>query len=245
MEEEFNYRVVKVGTQYWMAENLRTTRYNDGEPIPTNTASAAYTTTISPSCCIASNTFTVDGTTFGYGTYSQNANATTSPFPAMRVEYGVEYNFSAIVGHGITAINAPFIAPQDMISPAGWHIPNYEELEILRNYVTQSTATDGTWPEFNAQSKDPAANLSGLGLKAVTRRRGDNGNYNTGTVAAYMTSMTCANNPALTTEFANCIHGLFMYSSSSSFTNPITSTSAGGGNMTATSSLSARCLRNK
>lgn len=37
-----NYRVVQIGNQVWMAENLKTTRYNDGSPIPNETDNSAW-----------------------------------------------------------------------------------------------------------------------------------------------------------------------------------------------------------
>ncbi len=36
------YRTVKIGGEIWMAENLRTTRYNDGEPIPNITSAGEW-----------------------------------------------------------------------------------------------------------------------------------------------------------------------------------------------------------
>lgn len=39
------YDTVRIGTQVWMKQNLKTTRYNDGTPIPTSLLNTAWETT--------------------------------------------------------------------------------------------------------------------------------------------------------------------------------------------------------
>jgi uncharacterized protein (TIGR02145 family) len=46
-----SYPVVRIGNQCWMAANLRTTRYNDGSPIPNVTDAAQWGTTTSGAWC--------------------------------------------------------------------------------------------------------------------------------------------------------------------------------------------------
>jgi uncharacterized protein (TIGR02145 family) len=49
------YTSVKIGTQTWMVENLKTSKYNDGTSIPTGLTNTEWTTTTTPAYCIYEN----------------------------------------------------------------------------------------------------------------------------------------------------------------------------------------------
>ena len=69
-----DYKTITIGTQTWMAENLRTTTYNDGTPIPNVQGDAEWAALTS-------------------GAYSVFQNKTDESFIAT---YGFLYNFYAI-----------------------------------------------------------------------------------------------------------------------------------------------------
>lgn len=50
-----NYPVVQIGTQIWMAENLKTTKYNDGSPIPNVTDGATWASLTKDAYCWYNN----------------------------------------------------------------------------------------------------------------------------------------------------------------------------------------------
>jgi uncharacterized protein (TIGR02145 family) len=50
------YKTITIGTQTWMAENLRTTTYNDGMPIPNVSDSIAWASLLSGAYCNYKNT---------------------------------------------------------------------------------------------------------------------------------------------------------------------------------------------
>jgi uncharacterized protein (TIGR02145 family) len=50
-----NYKIVTIGTQVWMAENLKTTSFNDSSPVPLITDSIEWTNTTGPGYCWYNN----------------------------------------------------------------------------------------------------------------------------------------------------------------------------------------------
>lgn len=49
------YDTVRIGTQLWMKENLRTTKYNDGTTIPTNLTNADWQSNTTGACALYNN----------------------------------------------------------------------------------------------------------------------------------------------------------------------------------------------
>ena len=127
------YQTVKIGKQVWMAENLRTTRYNDGSAIPLVADSAAWRL-ITPAHCFETTAGSdsirrsgalnkrhaddSDSATPAYCFYNNTANA-----DSIR-KFGALYNW-----YVISSTNPKKIAPP------GWHVPNDEDWDTLRSYL--------------------------------------------------------------------------------------------------------------
>jgi uncharacterized protein (TIGR02145 family) len=70
------YNTVIIGTQEWMQENLKTTKYNDGTLIPLETDNTAWTTLVTPAYCWYNNNQAIYGNVYGalYNWYAVNTN---------------------------------------------------------------------------------------------------------------------------------------------------------------------------
>jgi uncharacterized protein (TIGR02145 family) len=70
------YKTVNIGTQVWMAENLKTTKYNDGSAIPLVTDNTAWEALNTPAYCWYDNNETANKNTCGalYNWYTVNTN---------------------------------------------------------------------------------------------------------------------------------------------------------------------------
>jgi uncharacterized protein (TIGR02145 family) len=100
------YDAVVLGDQVWLAQNLRTTHYADGTPIPAG----------------GNNT----SSTIGY--YYDNS---LSNIPLEK--RGYLYNWKAVM-HNSSASNANPSGVQG-IAPNGWHVPSVQEYDELFSYI--------------------------------------------------------------------------------------------------------------
>jgi uncharacterized protein (TIGR02145 family) len=104
------YKTVEIGTQTWMAENLKTSRFNNGTYIPLISDDGAWASLTTPGFCWYNN----DSVSF-------------------KDTYGALYN-----GYTINTWN---------ICPAGWHVPEKQELLTLRDFLGDSVIVGGKLKE--------------------------------------------------------------------------------------------------
>jgi uncharacterized protein (TIGR02145 family) len=142
------YEIVTIGTQTWMGENLKTTRYNDGSVIPLitddNTAWETASTNGAPA----------------YTWYNNDASNL--------ITYGALYNWYAID----TLSNG-----NKNVCPTGWHVPTDVEWTTLTTYLgaggkmKEAGLAHWTTPNTGATNESGFAGLPG-------GYRGTNGTFN-------------------------------------------------------------------
>ncbi|MFT7614600.1 MAG: hypothetical protein ACI9J3_003583 [Parvicellaceae bacterium] len=109
------YNTVKIGSQWWMAENLRTTKFSDGSAITYAASNAAW------------DSLTAGGYSFydtkgrGYSTYSQET-------------YGALYNWHAVN-------DSKGLCPSGWHVPRDDVTGGYSEWQTLENYLGPNAGT--------------------------------------------------------------------------------------------------------
>lgn len=103
------YKTVKIGNQWWMAENLKVTHYSDGADIP-------Y----------------LPGSFNWYYNYRINGYCWVNDAEVNRDIYGALYSHDA----ALNMINAEDQNEKIQgVCPTGWHIPRMEEWEVLIEFL--------------------------------------------------------------------------------------------------------------
>jgi uncharacterized protein (TIGR02145 family) len=138
-----NYKTVGIGAQCWMAENLRTRKYNDGTDIPFDASGGA-----------SGSTMQTWGVTSGAHTLYRH-DSTSSP--SNLTKYGYLYNWYAAKG----IISAGGTSTKN-ICPTGWHVPTESDWNKLVKSIdsgadTSSTSSTQSTEAGTKMKKDDAA----------------------------------------------------------------------------------------
>lgn len=130
------YKTVTIGSQVWMAENLRVTRYSDGTAIPLVTDDAAWVelgnTPDAKAYCI-------------YGNYD------------IAEKWGAIYNWAAAMNGAASSASNP--SGIQGVCPTGWHLPSDDEWKELEMYLGMSQEDADVVEDY--RGTDQGCQLSG------------------------------------------------------------------------------------
>lgn len=115
------YTPITIGTQVWMKENLRTTKFNDGTEIP------QFKTTTEELRAETEPAYTV----------YPHSNAGLSSEQEVLNEYGALYNWYAV--------------NTNKLCPGGWHVPSIEEWETLGEFLGGNEIAGGKIKEVGTE----------------------------------------------------------------------------------------------
>lgn len=122
------YHIVKIGDQWWMAENLRCTEYDTESERAGAKLSTSNSYTSDPYCIDASNKNNWHSTKYS-GNLSEEQIS----------KLGYLYNWAATVGLATAdeaeAQEIAFNGSRQGICPNGWHVPTDAEWRTLQSYV--------------------------------------------------------------------------------------------------------------
>jgi uncharacterized protein (TIGR02145 family) len=117
------YNTVIIGTQVWMKENLKTTHYANGTPIPLVTGD--------------SNWQALTSTSNAYCWYNDDV--------ANKDTYGALYTWAAAMNGAESTTNNP--SGIQGVCPTGWHLPSDAEWTQLTNYLGGESVAGGKLKE--------------------------------------------------------------------------------------------------
>jgi uncharacterized protein (TIGR02145 family) len=145
------YHVVEIGSQVWMADNLKTTRYADGKPIPFINTNASW--------------IALDINDKAYCWYDDNSSN--------KDIYGALYTWGAAMNGAASSTLSP--SRVQGVCPAGWHLPSYAEWSTLGTYLGGFNSAGGRMKETGTEHwffNNAAGNESGFTALPGGQREG-------------------------------------------------------------------------
>ena len=126
------YNTIKIGSQLWMAKNLKTTHYANGTEITLVESTSSW------------DALGYDDKAYCYYNNNENSEAST---------YGVLYTWAAAMNGAASSYNNP--SGVQGVCPSGWHLPSDNEWKELEMYLgmSQADADDAGYRGTNEGSK--------------------------------------------------------------------------------------------
>ena len=148
------YNYVKIGSQYWMAENMRCNRYD------TKSEMAGKTITQTDGYYVPTYFVAYDKTK-----WTSNAkNETGLNLSEKQIEsLGYLYNWAAAVAIEDKNQQTSFKEKRQGICPNGWHVPTSSEWELLGNTLGGNKDSDGTFYSIGKDLKTTSGWYVGSG----------------------------------------------------------------------------------
>ena len=107
------YKQVKIGSQTWTSENLKTTKYRDGTPIPLVTDGSTW----------------AGLSTAAYSYYDNDPD---------NVNFGGDLNITTLGHAGYGNLYNWYAVDTGKLAPEGWHVPTDDEIKELEMYLGMS-----------------------------------------------------------------------------------------------------------
>jgi len=141
--DQNNYSIVKIGEQWWTAENIKSTHYSDGTALSDGTNAGNI-----------ENNFTSK-----YYFFYNNSSS-------HKEIYGLLYTWKAVMNNSAPTNENP--SNVQGICPNGWHIPSESEWDEMRDYLDGWESMHGkvksVGTELWISPNDDATNESGLSI---------------------------------------------------------------------------------
>lgn len=172
MDKDGNiYHGVIVGTQMWLIENLKVTKYADGTPIQNAISAIDWVNASEGAYCWYNNDIANKAS---YGAlFNYNAVNHGRPDPIKRIKYGFLYNDAVATKNGGTGSGS--------IAPLGWSVPSVQDVIDLYTPIGDYWAGGGPLKETGLTYWDSP----NTGATNSTKFYGRAGGYRSGTGSFY------------------------------------------------------------
>jgi len=159
------YQTVKIGNQVWIVENLRTTKYNDGTPIPLVTDTTAWKALTTPGYCYYNNTTHADSIKKYGALYNWYAVDTKKLTPKgwhvpTDAEWTILQNYLIANGYNWDGTTTGNKIAKSMAAKTDWK--TYEDAWAIGNDLTKNNRSG--FSALPGGSRDDLGNFYFIGL---------------------------------------------------------------------------------